>query len=364
MRFLPLGACCVVFTVAVSSILAAEPPRRHEVVTPKDDAINTVAINSRGDLVGFEWAEDPERPGVIGQEPFVYRQSVLTRLPLLPTYTSTMPAAISDTGMVVGRASKPMSLQVRIPLQNQGFTWTEADGIRGIGALPGDFASMATGVSSDGWTICGVSIGDNRVRACVWERAGSGTGLTWVGTPLPQTDPIASSFVALSPDSRYVAGLDGGVPVLWSRSTPTGTLWTRVNIGPISSLNPRAVNNSGTVVGIILPRDGSTHAAVWTEVDGIKPIPEPTGYTRSEAVAINNRGAVVGMIDGDAGMPVSPHAFVFEDNQLRILTEAGPNCVGATAINDNGQVAGSFEKEEPAEPVPAQTGKAVSPPNP
>ena len=358
---LPPHWLALVLLVPVTLIYAADPPRRHEVVTPKNDAINAVAINSRGEVVGFEWAEDPEHPGVIGQEPFLYRGGVLTRLPLLPTYTSTMPAAISETGLVVGRSTKPINPQVRVPLQNQAFVWTEGDGIRGIGALPGDFASLASGVAADGATICGISIGDNRVRACVWERTGSGAATSWRGSPLPQTDPIASANVAISPDGRYLAGLDGGVPTLWSRSTPTSATWTRVTIGPISSFNPRAVNNTGTVAGIILPRDGSTHAAVWTELAGIKPIPEPDGYTRSEAVAINNAGSIVGMIDGAAGSPVSPHAFVFEDNQLRILVEAGPHCVGATAINDNGQVAGSFEKEETPEPIPAEAGTSPKP---
>ena len=348
--------CLVLALLAPLGSIADESPRRpHEVITPKDDGINVAGINARGDLTGFEWVPDPEHEGVIGQEPFFARGKVVTRLPLLPTYTATMPAALSDAGMVVGRASKPLSQRGRVPLQNQAFTWTEADGIRGLGALADDFSSLATGVTANGRTICGVSVGDNRVRACVWERSSSGTSLAWRGSALPQSQPIASHYVAISPDGRTVVGLDGGVPTLWSRPSPTDPTWTRTPLGPISSFNPRAVNNAGSVAGIIFPSDGSTHAAIWTRAQGtIQPIPEPAGYTRSEASGINAAGTVVGMIDGPAGTPVSPHAFIFEDGHLRILDEGGPNFVAATAINDAGQVAGSFEKEETPTPEPAK----------
>lgn len=345
----------VVACLTPPDLPAAEPPRRHEVVMPRDDGINVVGINTGGDVVGFEWRDDPEHAGVIGQEPFLARRGqAMIRLPLLPTYTSTFPAAVSDAGLVVGRASKPMNPRRRILLQNQAFVWTETTGIRGLGALPDDFASLAAGVTRDGATICGTTIGDNRVRACLWERKGDEAEPAWAGTALPQEHSVASHNVAISDDGRFVAGLDGGVPVLWSRADAAATTWTREAIGAISSLNPRAVNDSGAVAGIIFPRDGSTHAAIWTRARGIRPIPEPASYTRSEALAINNAGAVVGMIDGDAGSPVSPHAFVFEDDQLRILAEGGPNFTGATAINAAGQVSGNFEKEEVAEPGPAK----------
>ena len=361
MRFIP-GCWFVVASLVPLGSSAADPPRRLEIITPKDDAINAVALNARGDLVGFEWKEDPETPGVIGQEPFfAARGKPPVRLPRLPSYTSTFPAAVSDSGLVVGRASKPMSRRVRIKLQNQAFTWTEADGIRGLGAFPDDFASLASGVSRGGETICGITIGNDRVRACVWEREGSGTGLAWRGTPLPQEEPVASHNVAISDNGRFVAGLDGGVPVLWSRPAGAGSAWTRRALGPISSLNPRAVNNAGAVAGVILPNDGSTHAAVWTEAKGVVPIPEPAGYNRSEVGAINNLGLVVGMIDGPAGTPVIPHAFVFEDGQLRIIDEGGPNFAAATTINDAGQVSGNFEKEETPAPVVGPTRPTPSP---
>ena len=44
---------------------------------------------------------------MISQVPFLYRGKALITLPLLAGYTTTLPAAISDTGLVVGRAGKP-----------------------------------------------------------------------------------------------------------------------------------------------------------------------------------------------------------------------------------------------------------------
>ena len=333
--------------VACSTPLAAlgdDPARRHEVVSPKDDGIIATGINNRGEVVGFEWREDPKLPGVIGQDPFFARGKRQVFLPLLPTYTSTFPAAVSDDGLVVGRSSKPMSSRVRVPLQNQGFLWTEADGIRGLGTLPDDSASFATGVSRDGTRISGLSVGENRMRPCVWERTSGDPRPLYRATPLPQLGQICSSVVAISGDGRRVAGVDGNLPTLWTRTDDGG--WSRETIAAAGSIIPKGVNDSGAIAGITYPRDGSTHAVVWTRAGGVQTIPEPPGYNRSEAAAINNAGAVVGMIDGPHDSPVSPRGFVFEDNQLRILEEAGPNCVGATAINDKGQVAGVFEKEE------------------
>ncbi len=236
-------------------------------------------------------------------------------------------------------------------MPNQAFVWSEAEGIRGLGTLLDDFSSFAAGVSRDGLAICGISVGDNRVRACVWDRVGSGTEATWRGIPLPQVESIASSHIAMSDDGRLVAGLDGSTPTLWTRPLNAGDPWTREAIGPPRSIHPRAVNNAGTVAGIIAPADGSTHAVIWARSTGVQPLPEPPGYTKSEANAINNAGAVVGMIDGAAGSTLAPHAFVFENGQLRILTEGGPNFAAATAINDRGQVSGVFEAEEPDEPA-------------
>jgi probable HAF family extracellular repeat protein len=321
---------------------ADEPAAKYRLVTPKDDGIVAVALNGRGDLVGFEWVEEKERPGVVDQVPFCAKGKKLIKLPLLAGYTATHPAGISDTGLVVGRASKPAPRGQRVYLRNQAFIWDEATGIRGLGALKDDSASFACGVTRQGTCISGVSVGDNRVRACVWERVGD----AWNGTALPQANQLGSQVVVISDNGRYVASIDGEVPCLWSRSDRGP--WAREVIGGSGALAPRAVNNAGIVVGLSYTREGLTHAVIWTRGVGIKHLEKPKGYVRSEANAINNAGVVVGMADGPRGSAVGPNAFVYEKGRLRLIDECGPAFTSATAINDAGQVAGVLDKEDAA----------------
>jgi probable HAF family extracellular repeat protein len=234
---------------------------------------------------------------------------------------------------------------VRVDLRNQAFVWEADAGIRGLGALEGDSASFACGISRDGRRISGFSVGDNRVRACVWERDGRG----WKGNALPHASRLGSNVVALSDDGKSIAAVDGVLPCLWTQDTSGH--WTREVIAEAGALVPRAVNNAGTVVGLRSNGDGQTHAVLWTRGGGCKQLVEPAGYVRSEAYAVNNAGAVVGMVDGPNGSKVGPSAFVYEEGRLRLIDEGGPDFTAATAINDRGQVAGVLEKEEG--PVPA-----------
>jgi uncharacterized membrane protein len=319
-----------------------EPPRRYEVVSPKDDGIIATAINNRGAIVGFEWLERKEQPGVVEQVPFYAEGKAITYLPLLAGYTATFPAALSDDGRVVGRASKPAPPGGGVPLRNQGFVWEAKTGIRGLGVLPDDAASIACGITRDGRRISGFSIGMDRIRACIWDQDGDG----WKRQALPHTFRLGSHTVVLSGDGKYAAALDGALPCLWTEVA--AGRWTREVIGEAASLLPRAVNDSGMVVGMRTTRDGRTHAATWSREGGYKVLGEPPGYVRSEAHAVNNAGVVVGMIDGPAGSKIGPNAFVYEAGKLRVLDEGGPDFADATAINDHGQVAGVLEKEEEA----------------
>jgi uncharacterized membrane protein len=335
---------------------ADEPARKYQVVTPRDDGIIATAINGRGAIVGFEWVESKGKTaGVVLQVPFFARGKAMTRIPLLEGYTATFPAAVSDDGLVVGRVSRPAPPGVRVALRNQAFVWDAATGIHGVGVLEGDSSSFACGVTRDGRRISGISVGPDRIRACVWERDNQGDA--WKGTPLPQASRLGSNTVAISDNGTYVASVDGVLPCLWTRQDSGA--WTRETLGDAGSLVPRAVNNAGTVVGVRFTGDGLCHAVVWSRATGQKQLEKPAGYVRAESSAINNDGIVVGMVDGPGGSEIGPNAFVYAAGRLRLMDEGGPAFTAATAINDHGQVAGVFEKEEEVAPEkPGAAGKA------
>jgi uncharacterized membrane protein len=316
------------------------PADKYEIVTPKNDNIEATAINSRGDVVGFEWAEEKDNPDIIAQKPFFAKGKVMTYLPLLKGYTATFPAAVSDDGSVVGRVSKPAPPGVRVYMRNQAFVWDAKNGIRGLGVLKDDHASFACGISRDGKRISGYSVGDYRLRACVWDLDGE----NWKATPLPQvSSKLGSLIVAMSDDGKRIAAVDG-VPCVWSQSD-TGE-WKREAIGDASAIMPRAVNNTGMVVGLRFVDDGRSLAIVYTREDGAKPIALPKGYERAEANAVNNNGVVVGFMDGPRGSKTGPQAFAYRAGKLRFLSEGGPLFTTATGINDNGQITGIFEQDD------------------
>jgi uncharacterized membrane protein len=329
-------------SVACGAVVFAgsdDPPKKYRVVTPRDDGIIATGINERGEIVGFDLVEDKVHPDVINHEPCFIRGKEVTHLPLLKGYTATFPNAVSDDGLVVGYVSRPM-IPGRPALRNQAFVWDARAGIRGLGVPDGDSTSFASGVTRDGHRISGYSVGENRIRACIWDRDGE----TWKSTTLPHASRLAAATVPISGDGRFVAAVDGDSPCLWTRDS-AGT-WVRETIGDPGSMIPRAVNNAGAVVGVRLTLDSLTHAVAWSRSGGVRLLAKPKGYVRSEAMAINNHGVIVGMVDGPRGSKVGPNAFAEEGGRLRILDEGGPNFAAASAINDRGEVAGVLEKKE------------------
>jgi uncharacterized membrane protein len=255
--------------------------------------------------------------------------------------------------VVVGRAGKPAPPNVRVPLRNQAFVWDAKAGMHGLGVLDGDLASAACGITRDGRRISGWSLGENRMRACVWDRTETG----WKATALTIHAQLGSPHVAISDNGKNVASIDGAVACLWTQDSRGN--WSRRVISRPGALAPRSVNNAGTVAGVRSDLDGLTHAIVHSRETGYKQLQEPEGYVQSQANSVNNEGVVVGQIDGPGGSHIGPSAFVYENGLLRVLDEGGGQFTAATAINDHGQVAGVFEEAEGDEhPAPAKKAKA------
>lgn len=347
------AALALAFALAFAFVLtpairatADEPAKKLQVVAVRDDGVEAAAINNQGHIVGLTWVEEKNQPDMIVQSPFYAKGSgqEMFRLPMLDGYTSAFPVAISDGGAIVGRMSKPFlgPNRSRVYLSNQAFVWDEKSGMRGLGAPKDDWASFASDITRDGRVISGYAIGDNRIRPCLWER--DEDGKDWRTIILPHTDRLGSHSVVISDDGKRVAAADGPTPYLWTRLGPNS--WSYEALGGPGEFVPRAVNNQGTVVGVAYTVDGIKHAVVWTRESGLKRLQLPPKYKHGEANGINNQGAVVGLIDGPEGSPIGPNAFVFEQGRLRIIDEGGPNFVAANAINDQGQVTGTFEKDE------------------
>jgi uncharacterized membrane protein len=333
-----------------ANALADEKPPGFSIVAPNDEGIVATGINGRGEVIGFEWVEEKDQPGVISQKPFFARGKAMTYLPLLTGYTATFPAALSDDGLVVGRVSKPAPPGIRTSLRNQAFIWDARTGIRGLGTLKDDSSSFACGMTRDGRRISGYSVGENRVRACYWEREGDG----WRAVALPQESMLRSTVVAISDDGKFIAAVSGDACCLWSEDPPG--IWKREEIAEAGALVPRAVNDEGTVAGIRFNGDGNDRAVVWTRGRGIRMLELPAGYVRSEATDVNNAGVVVGMIDGPRGSKTGPRGFAYEREKLQILTQGDLPCVAAAAINDLRQIAGTLERDED-DPPPDAEGK-------
>jgi uncharacterized membrane protein len=96
-------------------------------------------------------------------------------------------------------------------------------------------------------------------------------------------------------------------------------------------LIPAAINDSGRVAG----RTAANHAAVWSEKEGLRELPMPSGYSRSDAVAINAGGHVLVMAYDQT---LKQHqAFLYIGGRMTALPGEG---VRAYALSDADAVAG------------------------
>ena len=290
--------------------------------------VTVTAINSSAEAIGFE----------VGMGTY-FRDSagVMHIINPLPGDTSSTANGLNDSGQVVGysNVSGGIGGTLHAFLYNQGT-------LTPLGTLGGD-SSYAAAINDSGEVVGGSTTGTSGLApydAFLWSQATGMQDLTklgFMGTP-----------VGINSSGQIIAELGSNAtsdaqPVLWSGS---GDLINLPTWGGIATL-ATAINDGGAVVGWANTTPNTLnpiHAFLWSQTTGMQDLGTLSGYSSSFAAAINNSGVVVGYAadqQGDTG-----HAFIYKNGQMTDLNTYSGIPSGwvlntATAINDNGVVAGA-----------------------
>ncbi|QDU93343.1 hypothetical protein [Lignipirellula cremea] len=106
-------------------------------------------------------------------------------------------------------------------------------------------------------------------------------------------------------------------------------------------LDPKAINESGVIVGDCVPRDTLVHSAFITREGKTTIVPPPDGFTHLFFADVNDKNVVVGTAIGENKSRV----VLYADEKLTFLSKAGELPL-ATAIANSGVVVGIIDRED------------------
>ena len=235
----------------------------------------------------------------------VWRNGVLTSLPLMPNGRNSQAYGINDAGQIVGFAENAIADDCATPFQARRFEpviW-DADGqIRRLQIPDGDTVAFAFGINNSGQSVGGSGLCSNTI-----------------------------------------------IPPFANITSPHATLWnsdgSAVDLGNLGGAinTASAINNRGDVSGAAQVPEGPVHAFMWTSKSGMQDLGTLAGDFLSVSPCcstINDSRQVVGFSIGENG----PRAFIWDKGQMTDLNElvAGSPLylLFAQAINERGQITG------------------------
>lgn len=279
---------------------------------------------------------------------------------------------VSDDGSVVAGYGRSAN-------GDEGFLWTQAGGIQGIGDLPGgSFMSLGQALSADGLVVVGESMTANGLEAFRWTQAGGMQGIGTLGGP-----PLESQGKAVSADGSVIVGqsisgdgfqvayrwtqtggmqalgtLGGGIPysdatavsadgsvVVGQSASAEGFVAFRWQDGGMTSLGVLPGGTQSIAYGtsadgsVVVGRnefDSGHEAFRWTAAGGLQGLGDlPGGEDRSVALAVSADGSTV--VGYGQSAEVDTEAFIWtEADGMRslkaVLEEAGLDLTGWTLI--------------------------------
>jgi uncharacterized membrane protein len=326
-----------------------------EFVANEVGAREVVDLNARLETVGWREVVDP---GIgLRREPFFRNRASEQRVPLLEGYTNLEAQALSDTGLVVGYASRSLG---HTEGSLEAFVWQPPDGkTKALGKAGIANGTVAMSISSNGRVVSGYWLAADppRMAPCVWEMVDG----QWQWTPLSTLNDynpfLLAGRVMVSGDGNKVAAcitvetIPGAVTryvnhlFVWSRQAQGGT-WERRQL-VAKAVRLAGINNQGMVAGTCTV-DRQKRACVVDPHGEIHVLGVLPGDSISEALDVNNLGVVVGLSDNPARVAAGPRAFVWSSQgDLRPLAfpREYPSSV-ATSINDEGHIAGYVAGEQ------------------
>lgn len=322
-----------------------------------------LAINATGQIIGLREVAD-EAGTQLSQRPFFIEGQQMTTIPLLEDYSNLEIRALSDTGLVVGYASRPLGHPQG---SVTGFVWDSKTGkMTRLMPADQDIACHAQGISGDGTRITGYTAGSepSRMLPCLWTWDESQN--TWLAETLDSIDDlnpyIMSSSVLISPDGqRIVACITVDKPsvnvfdsslVQW---THIDGQWQRKLLSD-EQLYLSSINNAGQIAGTITTQAGRQPCMV-DAAGKIAMIDLLPGDVSGEARGINADGTVVGFSDDPLGPEGGPQAFVWhQGTAVPMLLPEGTTASMAIDINDAGQIAGLLDVLRVDTSAPSDTG--------
>jgi len=240
-------------------------------------------------------------------------------------------AAVSSSGQVVGWSRTPSGAY-------HAFMADSSGPARDLGTLGGDF-SQAAGIN-DHEVVVGGSAIDTTLSTTNWH------AFAWDGGAMRDLGTLGG------PGSFAMDINNDGVIVGRSRATAAGPERAFVyRSGVMSDITPpkwkesgaTAVNDLGAIVGWrgALPGESTYQRAFLRSAAGSLADLGAFGGSGSMANDINNRGDVVGSVDGSIAFLYSKG--VMRDLNAMIPLESGWRLQAAQAINDRGQIVGTGE---------------------
>jgi uncharacterized membrane protein len=329
-----------------------------DLIDNSDTLSQAIAINRSGAVIGVREKANADHT-VFSMVYFFCDDKGSRDIPILEGYTNVEAEALSDQGLVVGFASRPIrgeggSLTAMI--------WDSASGkVTNLGCPEGYVGSHAQDINADGTRITGYVTGAEpaRMQPCLW---------TWKASEkqwdmeVLQTRHLYNPFImtggsVISPDGKRIAA-SCTYEFINDRVISALYLWHETEEGwqqkliRDSAFYLRDMNDAGLIAGVI--SKGVLRLPCYFDLDKkIKMIDLLPGDESGEACGVNAEGVIVGISDDPHGPVGGPQGFVWKAGQTTPLNLGDAPFSSALGINDAGQIAGMVDSviDSPAGPI-------------